>query len=299
MADDDPPDNVLFDLYERYIGEPETETDVYTGFGLFFAGIACAVIGLLLFVVGAGVYGLRTDRYFTLAEPGYLLGMFSLPLALLGIVVLLPSERRARIGALVGIGITAVASVAFLLSYPERWFEFGTRNTLLVVGSYATGLALITAVTGSSLVAHRLEQARAPAPSEIDAAEEESGETVTDEQVEADIEEAMSDVELTWGGVERDESTDLSLTTDYVDESIDDIDVEAETRVDPGGVDAEVQGLKQLKGGDTDVETAESTVDDQTAALAELREQKRKDEVPADVTEDPGLLARVKSWLFE
>ena len=28
------PDNVLFDLYERYIGEPEAETDVYLGFGL-------------------------------------------------------------------------------------------------------------------------------------------------------------------------------------------------------------------------------------------------------------------------
>ena len=32
------PDNVLYDLYETYIGEPEEETDVYLGFGLFFGG---------------------------------------------------------------------------------------------------------------------------------------------------------------------------------------------------------------------------------------------------------------------
>lgn len=298
-----PPDNALFRLYERYIGEPETEAEVYLGFGLFFAGIACAVIGLALFVAGASRYGLRTDGYFALAQPGYLLGMLSVPLALLSVVVLLPTERRAQAGGLVGIAITVVASVAFLLSYPEQWFEFGTRNTLLVVGTYAVGLALLTAVTGSALVAHRLEQARAtatvPAEAEAGAGAEakQPAETVSDEQVQADIDEAMSNVEMTWGGVEKTDNRDLSFSEDYADDSADELNVEAEKTVNPGGVDSQVEGLKQLKGGDKDVATSESTVDDQTAALTELKEQKRRGEVEPAGAEPDGLAARLRAWL--
>ena len=43
MPTDGTPDNVLFEWYGRYIGDPETETDVYLGFGLFFGGIALGV----------------------------------------------------------------------------------------------------------------------------------------------------------------------------------------------------------------------------------------------------------------
>jgi signal transduction histidine kinase len=302
MPEDEPtedvnPNNALLRLYERTIGEPETETEVYLGFGLFFAGIACAIIGLVLFVAGASLYGLRTDGYFALAQPGYLLGLLSIPLALFSVVVLLPTERRAQVFGLVGIGITVVASIAFLLSYPNQWFEFGTRNTLLVIGTYAAGLSLLTAVTGSALVAHRLEQAKATAtvPTESDAEPEE---TVTDEEVQADIEEAMSNVDLSWGGVEKDDNRNLSFKQDYADESAGSLNVEAERTVNPGGVDSEVDGLRKLKGGERDVATSESSVDDQTAALNELKQQKRSGEVEADVGDPDSLLARLRGLLF-
>jgi len=305
MADEGTADDPLFRLYERLIGEPEEEAEVYLGFGLFFAGVACALIGLALFVAGAGLYGLRTDGYFALAQPGYLLGMLSVPLALLAVVVLLPTERRVRLGGLAGTVIAGVAAVGFLLSYPEQWFEFGTRNTLLVVGTYAVGVALLTAVTGSALVAHRLERAQPAGPAAVDAeaaasagGEAGDGETVTDEEVQADIDEAMSEVELTWGGVERDDNRELSFREDYVDESVDELDVEAETTVDPGGVDSEVEGLKQLKGGEQNVATSESTVDDETAALADLKERRRREELPVD-EEDDGAVDRLRAWLFE
>lgn len=298
-SNDAPPGDMLLRVYERYIGEPETEAEVYLGFGLFFAGITCAVIGLVLFVAGASVYGLRTDGYFALAQPGYLLGMLSPPLALLAVVVLLPTERRAKVGGLVGTAITVVAIVAFLLSYPDQWFEFGTQNTLAVVGTYAAGLTLLTAVTGSALVAHRLEQAQATVtvPDEPGAEAEESGETVTDGQVQADIEDAMSNVDLSWGGVEKDSNRDLSLREDYADEESDGLNIEAEKTVNPGGVDSEVKGLKQLKGGEQNVATSESTVDGQTAALNELKQQKRDDEVEPVNSEPEGLVARLRSWL--
>lgn len=298
-SNDAPPGDMLLRVYERYIGEPETEAEVYLGFGLFFAGITCAVIGLVLFVAGASVYGLRTDGYFALAQPGYLLGMLSPPLALLAVVVLLPTERRAKVGGLVGTAITVVAIVAFLLSYPDQWFEFGTQNTLAVVGTYAAGLTLLTAVTGSALVAHRLEQAQATVtvPDEPGAEADESGETVTDGQVQADIEDAMSNVDLSWGGVEKDSNRDLSLREDYADEESDGLNIEAEKTVNPGGVDSEVKGLKQLKGGEQNVATSESTVDGQTAALNELKQQKRDDEVEPVNSEPEGLVARLRSWL--
>ncbi|RNJ26308.1 DUF7139 domain-containing protein [Halosegnis longus] len=301
MTEDDttdtPPENALLGLYERYIGEPETESEVYLGFGLFFAGVACAAIGLVLFVAGASLYGLRTAGYFALAQPGYLLGMLSVPLALLSVVVLLPTERRAQVAGLVGIAITVVASIAFLLSYPERWFEFGTQNTLLVVGTYAVGLALLAAVTGSALVAHQLERAQTTATVPDETATEEPEEHISDEEVQADIDAAMSDVELSWGGVEKDNNRDLSFREDYADDAGGSLNAEAETTVNPGGVDAQVEGLRQLKGGDRDVQTSESTVDDQTAALNELREQKRDDEVDPVADDSEGVVARLRSWL--
>ncbi|MFB6126197.1 MAG: permease [Halolamina sp.] len=300
-TDTNRPDDPLFGLYERYIGEPETQTEVYVGFGVFFGGLACAVLGLALFLFSAVQYGIRTPGYFALAQPGYLLGMLSVPLALLGIVVLLPTERRMTAAAGVGVAVTAAAAVAFVLSYPDRWFEFGTRNTLAVVGAYAAGLTVVTAVTGSALVAHRVERAQTTVPpGAVPESAEESvgGETVTDEQVEADIDEAMSDVELTWGGVEREEHRDLEFTQDYADESSGEIDIEAERTVDPGGVDDEVRGLRQLKGGDSEVETSESGVDDQTAALNALKEQKREGEVE-DVADDDGPLDRLLGRLFD
>jgi hypothetical protein len=50
MSMEQSPDGYLFELYRRYIGEPEGRTDVYVGFGLFFGGIGLAVTALLLFL---------------------------------------------------------------------------------------------------------------------------------------------------------------------------------------------------------------------------------------------------------
>ncbi len=300
MSDRTQPKNVLFAWYERYIGEPRDESDVYLGFGLFFAGIAIAICAFVLFVLGAGLYGLRTENYFVLAQPAYVFGMVSVPLTLLGIVVLLPTERRMQVGAGAGMAIILLAAVGFVISYPDQWFEFGTRNTLVVVGTYAVGITVVIGATGAALVAHQLERVRAPTPSEIEALEEdESEETVSEEQVRRDIEEAMANVELTWGGVDKEEHRRLEFTTDYADEAVDELNVEAKRTVSAGGgVDAQVQGLKQLKGEGTKTARSTETVSDQTAALNELKEQRRRDEIPENAPlAERGLLSRLLSRL--
>lgn len=301
MTEDSLPDNVLFDLYEQYIGEPETETDVYLGFGLFFVAISLAAVALLAFVTGVVVYGYRESGYFTFVEAAGSLGLLSLPLAMLSIVVLLPSERRATYGAVAGLVVTGAATVGFASYYPEYWAEFGSREMLLVVGTYAFGLALVLAATATSLVAHQIERVRAPAPSEIDVdPQEEPEETISDEQIERDIEQAMEDVDLTWGGVEQTEHRKLELNTDFVDDELQggSIDVDAKTVVSEG-TDSQVTGLKQMKGENAaKTATSESTVDDQTAALNELKQQKQEDQVPDNApTSDAGLLSGVLSKL--
>ena len=292
------PDNVLFELYERYFGEPEDESDVYFGFGMFFAGIAGAVIGLLLFLIGAFVYGLRTPNYAAIAQPGYVLGMLSLPVILLAVVVLLPTERRVIWTAIAGFIVTVLAAIGFITVYPDQWFDFNTGNTLLIVGTYAVGLAAVIASTGAALVAHQLERIQPPIPSDITAAEDEVTETVTDEDVRNDIEAAMADVELNWGGVELEAHRQLEFTSDYADEDTAMFDIEATRTVSDSGVEAQVSSLNALKGGRQNTAKSTQTVDEETSALTRLRQQKQRDEIPSDapVTEG-GILGKLLNKL--
>ncbi|GAB3681977.1 hypothetical protein GCM10028857_07070 [Salinarchaeum chitinilyticum] len=296
MTSDDSPNNVLFEWYERYIGEPETETDVYLGFGLFFTAIGLAFMALVLFVLGTAIYGIRDDGYFAIARIAYASGMLSVPLAMISFVVLLPVEKRATYAAGAGLAIILAAVVGFAAIYPN-WFDHNPTDTLYVVGAYAVGLTIVTASTGAALIGHHLHEAQAPAPSEIRAPEEqEDEESYTTEEIERDIESAMEDVEMTWGGVEKSENRKLKLNTDFADSEMEagGLGLEGNKRVESGGVDAQVQGLKNLKGGDTKTATSESTVDDQTAALNELKKQKQDDQVPSNApTASNGFLSRL------
>lgn len=272
-SESDLPDNVLFSVYEQYIGDPESQTEVYLGFGLFFAGVTCALLGLALFLGSVLQYGLREPGYFAIAQPAYVLGMVSAPLTLLGVVVLLPVRPRMTVAATGGVVVTAVATVVFVYSYPAQWFEFGPQNTLTVVGTYAAGLTVVTAATGSALVGHRVEQAQTTIREAPSGSPSEDSRP-TSSEVEADIDDAMTDVELTWGGVEKEDHHRLEFTEDFADDVSGSIDVAAERTVDPRGVDDQVEGLRQLKGSESAAETSGSGVDDQAAALTELRQQR-------------------------
>ncbi|ELY86575.1 permease [Natrialba hulunbeirensis JCM 10989] len=276
MAAERSTDGYLFDLYRRYIGEPENRTDVYLGFGLFLGGIGLAVVALVLFL-WSSTFSRADAAYFMWVQPAYALGMLSLPAMILGVVVLLPADRRVIGVSVVGAAITVVATAGFLYAYPDSWNFMGeTDYTVEVTATYAVGLAGITASTGAALVAHYLELARQVETVEVgkDEDEEETGPEYTDADIERDIDEAMEDVELSWGGVEKTEHKRLSFSEDQFDSVS--VDTDAGTKKTRStGVDAQVEGLKGLKGGETKKKTSSSTVDDQTAKLKELREQRQ------------------------
>ncbi len=293
------PDNALFDLYRRFIGEPEAEMDVYLGFGLFFSGIAALGLAFVLFLV-TGTY--QPGQQGLTPGPAYALGMLGVPTVLVGIVVLLPVERRALYAALAGSTVTVAATVAFLWAYPQRWNSTaGADVTAPIVVVYAVGLTAVIASTGAALVAHAVARARPPSFEEVEemrADAEDDEETWTEEEIQTDIEQAMAETEISWGGVERDENRSLNLDTETVEMDASGMDVEPETtRLDgDDGVDGAVAGLRAVKGEGPKTATSEATVDDQTAALNELKRKKQEGEAPEPATDD-GLLSRVRGLL--
>jgi len=285
----DVPDNALYDLYERYIGEPEEDTDVYLGFGLFFTGVGMGVLALVLTVVSFGVLDHGTSAYWLWSEYAFATGMLALPALITGVVVLLPVEDRAVYAAGTGALINAIAVVWFWTAYPGSWNEGGTTTTLAVVGLYALGLVLVVGSTGAALVADQLERYQKPGPADIQPVEDEEdeAETFSDAEIEADIEDAMSGVELSWGGVERSENRNLNFSSDA--------DMEGTTlsggmakTTRSSGVDSQIDSLKAMKGGEKKTARSESTVDDQTTKLKELRERRKREQAEKDAAAGGG-----------
>ena len=314
-------ENVLIEYYRRYVGDPDRTIDVYAGFGLFSAGIALGVIGVVVFLYSATLDPTAAST-FAVREVAAVAGAVGLPALLFGIVVLLPVDRRMLYLAGAGIAVTLAATGAFTWAYPHNWnVVVNTDYSAQIVAVYALGLVAVIGATGGALVAHRVERvaggeavgsaaggaggagtgggaADASGGSGSEAAGSGS-EAVTEESVRADIERELEDAELTWGGVERSETRRLELNTSAVDEA--DVDAEklagsaTETRTTSGTVNDAVSELKGLQGGDVKTDSGEGT-DDQAAKLRELREQQRK-EAEAEAEEDGSVVDRIKGLL--
>jgi len=281
-------ENRLFEWYRAYIGEPDREVDVYLGFTLFFAaiGLGVAAFGASVLIGGAEgqAYGLR--------KLAFVLGMASLPTALGSIVVLLPVDRRGLIGAGIGAVVCLVAVVWFTQVYPNQWTSGSQTYSVQVLFVYSVGVTALLASTGAALVAYHIDQRR-PGPADFDP--EEYGEdadgtpteteSYTDEEIRQDIEESLEDVDLNWGGVEQTENTSLDLTTGDSEFDTSGMQVEVDRVKTESSVDDQVDGLKQLKGGDDKTARSKTTVDDQTKQLQELK-KRREQEGAADEDEE-------------
>jgi uncharacterized protein YjeT (DUF2065 family) len=281
--------------YRRYVGEPDRPSDVYLGFGLFFAGVAMGLVGLLLFVVERVAVG--ADPVFWLRALSFSVGAFGLPTLLLGVVVLLPGDRRVLIAAGTGTAVCLVAVGLFLSVYPENWNRMsGTDYSTLGVSVYAAGLVTAVAASGATLVRYHIDRAAPAAGTDSDRRDGESDEagTVSDDRVQRDIEAAMDDAELTWGGVREEESRSIRVETEEgtVDHSGFDGVPANETRSDSGVEDA-VASLQGLKGGEERVDRGSGT-DQQTAALQDLRDRRPES---ASAAGSPSLLDRIRRAL--
>ncbi|MFB6103330.1 MAG: permease [Haloplanus sp.] len=304
MSTDGTPDNVLFEWYGRYIGDPETETDVYLGFALFFGGIALGAIGILVFLLSALASGGGTPAW-AIREVAMVAAATGFPLLLLGMVILLPGDRRMRYVSIGGLAVCLVAVGLFVATYPMHWNVARSPDySAQGVAIYAVGLVAVIGATGAALVGHQVERATpgeraAELRAETDDAAESSslgggGDTVSDEQVRRDIDEAMADADLSWGGVSRKNTKRLEFNTDS------DVEVDREAfenaeattvRSSGSNVDDALSNLRKLQGREQEMDTS-SGVDDQTAALTELRQQQEAEEVATE--DDEGFIDRAK-----
>ena len=304
-------ENRLMGYYRRYVGDPDRTIDVYAGFGLFFAGIGLGLMGVVVFLYSATLPA-NTMSTYAVREVAAVAGAVGLPALLLGVVVLLPVDRRMLYLAGVGTAITLVGTGLFVWAYPQDWNVVSPPDySAQIVAVYTAGLVAVIAATGGALVAHRVEQAGAAAgtaggagsstaavDTDADAAGADAGgEAVTDADVRADIERELEDAELTWGGVERSQTRRLELNTSAVDDI--DIDTEklagsaTETRTTSGTVNDAVSELKGLQGGEAKTASGEGT-DDQAAKLRELREQQQR-EAEAEAAENDSVVDRIKN----
>ena len=282
--------NQLLRYYRQYIGDPDRTVDVYAGFGLFFVGLGLGIAGVVVFIYSATLsgtaYGLRAVAIVS--------GGVGAPTLLGGIVVLLPVDRRMLVVAGGGSVVCAAGIVRFVSVYPNDFnVSVGPDYAAQVVGIYSVGIVAVIGATAAALVAHQIERAADTTRTVESAEAEDDEETVSDEQVQADIDSALDDAELSWGGVTKTETRTLNLDTG----SIDDIDTESlpegiETRTADSSVSNAVSQLKGLQGGEVETASGEGT-DDQAAALRELREQQREDEQAA--TADRSLIDRLQA----
>jgi hypothetical protein len=304
---DGTPDNVLFEWYERYIGDPETETDVYLGFALFFGGIALGAVGIAVFLLSAAMSGGGTPAW-AIREVAMVAASVGFPVILLGMVVLLPGDRRMTYVSVGGLAVCLVAVALFVATYPMNWNVARTPDySAQGVAIYAVGLVAVVGATGAALVGHQVERATpgeraAEVRAETGSAGGASGsgasdtaESVSDEQVRRDIDEAMADADLSWGGVSRKNTKRLELNTPS------DVEVDREAfenaeattvRSSGGDVDDALSNLRKLQGRERETDSS-TGVDDQTAALTELRQQQEAEKVATD-DGDEGLVDRAK-----
>jgi hypothetical protein len=287
-------------LYRRYVGPPAAERTVYGGFGLFFGGIALALIGIVVFLASATVSPDDLFRY-TLREIAGIAGAVGLPALLLGVTVLLPVDRKALYAAAAGTAVCLVGVGLFSTSYPYAWNVVGSDRSGQVVAVYALGIVVVIGATGAALVGHHIHRASTTERVverevvESGASGDDPRETVTDEQVRRDIDEAMADSELSWGGVDKVKTKRLKLNTEAFDDidSSNVADVDAKTVRSSGrNVDDAVDAMRGLRGSDTTEARSTQTTDDQTAALQALREKQAAEDV---ATDDEGVVDRLRN----
>lgn len=274
----------LLELYRRYLGEPERVSDVYVGFGLFLAGVMAAVVGLAVFLWSTNV-PTGSEAYWQLREFAIAASMLALPASLSSVVVLLPVERRAIYASTLGGAVCLLAVAFFVANYPGNWDVTGDAVGP-GVAIYGVGLVVSTAAVGAALISNYVEHARVATGGDAGTDDGASDEPqVSDERVRADIDDAMETSELSWGGVEVRETSQVTVRADDADVDRSGFDTARvdENRATGEDVENAVAGLRTLRGGEAAKATGEGT-EDQADALQSLRERKAAEAASQDDT---------------
>ncbi|MFB6183350.1 MAG: hypothetical protein ABEI96_02240 [Haloarculaceae archaeon] len=117
----------LGEAYDRRNWQVRDGRRLAVGSGLFAAGALALVVALLLVTTPlSGLVG-ATAPTVVKRYAGTLAGL-AVPALLLGVVVVVPSSRRERAGALVGATLSVVGVGLFWYAYPAHWT--GTTGSL-------------------------------------------------------------------------------------------------------------------------------------------------------------------------
>ena len=296
------PGELLHRWYRRFIGPVTDSRAVYAGFALFFAGVGLVVVSIATFLWSTTTDPAGTFK-FVLRELAVVTGAAGVPVVLLGVTVLLPVSRRVDAVSAAGVAACLVATVRFGQVYPDAWYP----NASVVVGLYALGAVVVVATAGTALSGYHAERTgqriarerldddgQSGAPGGVDADGSSGTEAVTDEQVQADIDDAMSGAEVNWGGVERDSGRSITIrSSEDTDFEMSDNSAAKATESHGESVDDAVAGLQGLRGEGPKTESSTSGTDAQADALAELRATREQAE--GDDDDGGGILNTILS----
>lgn len=129
------------EVYEAQSRGMVDRSHLQLGFGLFLGGVGLAAVALL--VATTGVADLFDLGLFEARLVAGIIGGIAMPLALLGILLLFPADRRAWGAAAIGAGITLLGVSMFWYAYPADWAGYGRDLTPVVSAVYGFGIVTI------------------------------------------------------------------------------------------------------------------------------------------------------------
>ncbi|WP_225334630.1 DUF1508 domain-containing protein [Halomicrobium urmianum] len=138
-------DGRLFELYTKYVSEPESRKDVY-GYTLLVVGYVLAIGGMLVYLLGPTGAEVQQSTLFLVREVAAVPSALGLAFSLLGIVLLLPVTRRSLLGAVVGAIVSVAAVGLFVWYYPNHWHVGTPAYSGMIIALYTAGIALVAGV---------------------------------------------------------------------------------------------------------------------------------------------------------
>ena len=130
----------LAEAYEHRDRPAANRPRLLAGSGLVGVGAAIGVLALL--VVSTDLFAAVVSQPFGARLAGGVLGGIAVPLALVGVFVVLPASQRVRAAAAISVGVCLLGVALFWHAYPSHWAGYGDDLTLLVSGVYLLGLML-------------------------------------------------------------------------------------------------------------------------------------------------------------
>ncbi len=134
----------LFELYTKYVTEPESKRDVY-GYTILLVGYLLGMAGMVVFLIGpsGGDLDPITVLVREISIPAAGLGLV---ITLFGIELMLPVKRKGIAIGGVGTAMGLTAAGWFIVAYPQNW-SIGTPDySSAIITLYTAGIALVAGV---------------------------------------------------------------------------------------------------------------------------------------------------------